>query len=63
MLVLGIWVGIAAVVAAEEIIGRIGDFLENRRPKLTLDELNEINRVLYAEDRAQLAENLRQIRG
>ncbi len=61
MLIIGIWFGIASVIAADEIISRFKDFIESRRPALTLAELNEINRELYAADRALLRENLRQI--
>ena len=60
-MLVGMVVGIAAYIAVGYLIGWVESFFERRRPKLTLDELNGINRELYAADRAQLAENLRQI--
>ena len=59
----GMVIGIAAYIAVGYLIGWVEAFFERRRPALTLDELNEINREIYAADRAQLRENLRQVRG
>ena len=58
MFYIGMAAGMISMIAADLIL----DYIESRRSTPTLDELNEINRELYAADRAQLAENLRQIR-
>ncbi|HBH71124.1 MAG TPA: hypothetical protein DDX59_06600 [Lachnospiraceae bacterium] len=62
-MLVGMIIGISAYIAVGELIGWVETFFESRRPTPTLDELNEINRVIYAADRARLAENLRQVRG
>ncbi len=58
MLISGIIIGILMKAVVDEIIYHI----EERKQMPTLEELNAINRKLYAEDRAQLAENMRQIK-
>ena len=60
-MLVGMIIGIAAYIMVGELIGWVEAFFERRRSTPTLAELNGINRELYAADRAQLAENLRQI--
>lgn len=59
-ILLGMIIGSIVNELIGEINYRIQTAIEKRRPTPTLEELNNINRELYAECRKRLSENLRQ---